>query len=145
MKALVKKYKSDLRITWHGKIAHNKVNELITHFDIMIHPSICLEVFGLNISEALAMGKPVIASRCGGAEMQIVDNVNGWLVKPNDIAALRHMIMLIVKEPHLTELTSKQIGPFRSLESHIIDLKRIYRDIYEKKTDSHGCKFSFPI
>ena len=129
MKRLVKKYKSDSRITWHGKIAHKKVNELFTQFDILVHPSIFMEVFGLNISEAMAMGKPVIATRCGGAEMQIRNGVSGWLVNPNDIAALSLVIMRVMKEPHLIEMISEQIGPVHSQESHISDLKKIYREV----------------
>jgi len=137
MKRLVKKYKSDSRIIWQGKIVHDKVNELISRFDIMVHPSICMEVFGLNISEALAMGKPVIATRCGGAEMQIEDGVNGWLVDPNDIVALNQVILRVMKEPHLIEMISEQIGPVHSLESHIRELKTAYRETYEEKTSCH--------
>ncbi len=97
MNVLIKRYKADTRIIWHGKIDHSRVNDLITQFDIMIHPSIYLEVFGLNIAESLVMGKPVIATRCGGAEMQVKDGVNGLLVKPNDIQALKHEMMKVIK------------------------------------------------
>ena len=83
--------------------------ELISQFDIMIHPTISLEVFGLNIAEALALGKPVIATQCGGAEMQIRDAVNGFLVPPNDIEALKKAIMKIVKEPAIIERLVNQI------------------------------------
>ena len=85
---LKKRYASDTRIVWHGKIPAEHVFEVIKPFHIAVHPTICLEIFGLNISEALAMGKPVLATRCGGAEMQIEDGVNGWLVTPNDVEAL---------------------------------------------------------
>ena len=129
MRLLKKKYKSDPRINWHGKINHNKVNELITQFDVMVHPSIYLEVFGLNISEALTMGKPVIATRCGGAEMQIQDSVNGWLVKPNDIDSLNHMIIQVIREAYLIEMMQEQIETVHSIELHCKDLKKIYREI----------------
>ena len=61
---------------------------MIKSYHIAVSVPIYLEVFGLNIAEALAMGKPVLATRCGGAEMQIEDGVNGWLVEPNNIKAL---------------------------------------------------------
>lgn len=87
-KELKRKSASDSRIVWHGKVASEQVFDMIKSLHIAVHPTICLEIFGLNIAEALAMGKPVLATRCGGAEMQIEEGVNGWLVDPNDVEAL---------------------------------------------------------
>lgn len=94
-KKLKREYTSDSRIVWHGKVASEQVFEVIKSFHIAVHPTICLEIFGLNIAEALAMGKPVLATRCGGAEMQIEDGVNGWLVEPGNISALTQKIQEI--------------------------------------------------
>lgn len=94
-KKLKRKYAADSRIIWHGKIASEQVFEVIKSYHIAVSVPIYLEVFGLNIAEALAMGKPVLATRCGGAEMQIEDGVNGWLVKPNDVNALTRKIQEI--------------------------------------------------
>ena len=87
-KRLKKLYASDTRIVWHGKIPAEQVFEVIKPFHISVSVPIYLEVFGLNMAESLAMGKPVLATRCGGAEMQIEDGVNGWLITPNDVEAL---------------------------------------------------------
>ncbi|WP_288179860.1 glycosyltransferase family 4 protein, partial [Bacteroides sp. CAG:633] len=85
-------YSSDPRIIWHGKVTPEQIFNTIQNFHVLIHPTICLEIFGLNIAEALAMGKPVLATRCGGAEMQIEEGVNGWLVEPNDVEELTKKI-----------------------------------------------------
>lgn len=92
---LKKRYASDLRIVWHGKVAPEDVYEQVRDYHVEVHPTICLEIFGLNIAEALAMGKPVLATRCGGAEMQIEDGVNGWLVEPNDVGSLAEKLQEI--------------------------------------------------
>lgn len=94
-KELKRKSASDSRIVWHGKVASEQVFDMIKSLHIAVHPTICLEIFGLNIAEALAMGKPVLATRCGGAEMQIEDGVNGWLVEPGNISALTQKIQEI--------------------------------------------------
>ncbi|OUO23512.1 glycosyltransferase [Alistipes sp. An31A] len=86
--ALKKRFASDQRIVWHGKVAPDKVFDVIGSFHVAVSVPIYMEIFGLNIAEALAMGKPVLATRCGGAEMQIKNGVNGWLVEPNDVGAL---------------------------------------------------------
>lgn len=44
-----------------------------------------IETFGIVLIESLALGLPVVATRCGGPESIIIDNENGYLVNNNDI------------------------------------------------------------
>jgi len=46
------------------------------------------EAFGRTTVEAMAMGKPVIATAHGGSLETVVHNENGWLVQPSDPKAL---------------------------------------------------------
>lgn len=110
MKYLLKKYKADTRIIWHGKVPHEELNTMIADYDVLIHPAIYLEIFGLNIAEALAIGKPVLATRCGGAEMQIQDGKNGWLVPPNDAQALEEKLRTIIDEKEILSFTPHVIS-----------------------------------
>ncbi|NTU67260.1 MAG: glycosyltransferase family 4 protein [Chlorobiaceae bacterium] len=103
---LRKSSRSDLRIIWHGKIDNERLYEQTMGYDVMVHPAIFLEVFGLNIAEALASGKPVVATRSGGPEMQVRDGVNGFLVAPNDAIALRRSMERFVNEPALARRMS---------------------------------------
>ncbi|MGM0934482.1 MAG: glycosyltransferase [Bacteroidota bacterium] len=104
--SLKKRFKNNNRIFWQGKIPSETVTETIKEFDVMVHPTICLEIYGLNIAEALSMGKPVIATRCGGAEMQIENNVNGILVKPNNVSELK-----IAMKNHLNNPIDISVNP----------------------------------
>jgi glycosyltransferase involved in cell wall biosynthesis len=49
--------------------------------------------------EAMAAGLPLISSRVGGAAELIVDNENGLLVPPEEIAALRRAIVALAADP----------------------------------------------
>ena len=62
----------------------------------MIHPAVYHEVYGIAIAEALSMGRPVLATKCKGSEMQIEDGKNGWLVECNDKNALQNAIAHII-------------------------------------------------
>ncbi|MBW1636507.1 MAG: glycosyltransferase family 4 protein, partial [Deltaproteobacteria bacterium] len=42
------------------------------------------EAFGRTTVEAMAMGKPVIATAHGGSLETVIDGENGWLVTPSD-------------------------------------------------------------
>ncbi|EKD39315.1 MAG: hypothetical protein ACD_75C00442G0008 [uncultured bacterium] len=46
------------------------------------------EAFGRTTVEAMAMGKPVIATAHGGSLETVIHRKNGWLVKPSDPKAL---------------------------------------------------------
>ncbi len=123
MRQLQKEYYKDSRIVWHGKVSYNQMEELTKEFDCLVHPAIYLEVFGLNIAEALQAGKYVIATRCGGAEMQIVEGSNGWLVKPNDVKELRTAMQRYCSEkPQPSNSKCKPIG----IADHVESLMSLY-------------------
>lgn len=124
-KELKRKYTADSRIIWHGKIASEQVFDVIKSFHIAVSVPIYLEVFGLNIAEALAMGKPVLATRCGGAEMQIEDGVNGWLVEPNDVNALTRKIQEI-SDSFTTYDSSLSTQRAISIQAHCKSLIKLY-------------------
>lgn len=98
-----KKYKEHLNqlatgknVIFHGEISNNELESIVKDMHVMIHPAIFLEVYGITIAESLSMGRPVLATRCGGAEMQVRDGVNGWLIETNDVVALRKRILEII-------------------------------------------------
>lgn len=128
MEGLQHRYRAT-NIVWYGKVDPDKVFDSIQDFDVMVHPTICLEIFGLNIAEALAMNKPVLATRCGGAEMQIHEGVNGWLVAPNDVEALRNKMREIV-DIDITMDVSTLHDNVISIDKHVKDLIQVY----EKET-----------
>ena len=101
---------------------------MIKSFHIAVSVPIYLEVFGLNIAEALAMGKPVLATRCGGAEMQIEDGVNGWLVEPNNIKALTQK-MQEISDRFTTYDSSLSTQRVISIQTHCESLIKLYETV----------------
>ena len=122
MRRLQRKYRKDRRIVWHGKVPLDRMHEATQGLAALVHPTICLEVFGLNIAEALSQGQWVIATRCGGAEAQITDGENGTLVPPNDPIALRAALQAYLaqpRQPHGSHVLS--------VEEHVSLLLETYR------------------
>jgi glycosyltransferase involved in cell wall biosynthesis len=114
---------------WYGSQSHGMIPEHIAACDVMVHPAICLEVYGLTMAEALAVGRPVIATRCGGAEMQIRDGENGFLIPSNDPAALAKKIESLLHNPAEILRLASNIQPVRSLSTHVQDILAIYREV----------------
>ena len=134
MASLQKKYASDSRVVWHGKVPPAEVYGTIRGYHVSSSSSSSyLESFGLNIAESLAMGKPVLATRCGGAEMQIEEGVNGWLVPTNNAAALRAKMEEIIRDkaalPAMSDACRRSVIPLRT---HCEELLGIYGGIVKK-------------
>ena len=127
MNRLKRKYHKDSRIIWHGKVPYNQMQELTRDFNCLVHPAIYLEVFGLNIAESLQAGRYVIATRCGGAEMQIHNENEGLLVEPNDVKALTLAMEQFVSQPKSS--TSNVIN----IHQHIENLIDLYKTIKQSK------------
>lgn len=66
-------------------------------------PSVWAEPFGLVALEAMASGRPVIASRIGGLTDIVLDGETGLLVPPGDAAALRAALARLLADPALRE------------------------------------------
>lgn len=56
--------------------------------DVVVSASTRPEGFGRVIAEALAMGRPVVATEHGGANEIVEDGDTGWLVPPDDAKAM---------------------------------------------------------
>jgi glycosyltransferase involved in cell wall biosynthesis len=69
---------------WHG---HEELPAFLRAGDLLVHASV-REQFGQVLVEAMACGLPVIAVDRGGPASIVDDPASGWLVEPDDTAAL---------------------------------------------------------
>jgi glycosyltransferase involved in cell wall biosynthesis len=73
-------------VRFRGGLSLEAVAEAMRGCDIFVMPS-TYETFGLVYVEALATGKPVVGTRCGGPEDFVTDAL-GRLVSPRDVPGL---------------------------------------------------------
>jgi trehalose synthase len=92
------KYKSDIKILLVN--SDILVNCLQRKAAVIIQKSI-REGFGLVVAEALYKGTPVVASNVGGIPFQVIDNVNGYLVDPDDLKGFAAKIILLLNDEKL--------------------------------------------
>jgi trehalose synthase len=82
------------------------VNALQRHASVVVQKSLA-EGFGLTVAEAMWKGRPVVASRVGGIEEQIVDGESGVLLDdPRDLAAFGRAVTSLLDDP----LHGEQVG-----------------------------------
>lgn len=74
------------------------VPRLLSAYDLFVQPSLW-EGFGLTLVEAMAVGKPVVATRVGGIPEIVRHGRDGVLVPPGDVAALAGAIVELLDDP----------------------------------------------
>jgi glycosyltransferase involved in cell wall biosynthesis len=67
--------------------------------DMVVVPSRLPEALGRVAIEAMAHRRPPLVARIGGLPETVEDRVSGWIVAPNDAAALAHTLSEIATRP----------------------------------------------
>lgn len=83
--------------TWMGRLPRNEAMGCLNLMDVVVVPS-RFEGFGLTAIEAMACGKPVVASRVDGLAEIIQDGVNGFLVSSEDVDGFSVHIVELAKD-----------------------------------------------
>jgi glycosyltransferase involved in cell wall biosynthesis len=69
--------------------------------DVLVHSSILPEPFGLVVTEAMALGIPVVAANAGGPLEIITDGVDGFLADPRDPPTVAARVNALLTDPML--------------------------------------------
>ncbi len=105
-----------------------ELKELYRGAIAVLLPSRVHENFPLMVLEALASGKPVIASDVGGVPEMIDDRVNGFLVSPTDDFGWVEAMMRLAIDDRLCESMSRAA---RTTVEHRFKLDDHYRRLME--------------
>ena len=89
----VNKYKMSNKVLLLGEKLHDEIADWMNASDLLVLPSI-KESFGVVQLEAMACGKPVVATRNGGSEEVIVSDDLGFLCNNQDISDMATKILL---------------------------------------------------
>ncbi|MFC1478836.1 glycosyltransferase family 4 protein [Candidatus Margulisiibacteriota bacterium] len=80
-------------VFWHGSI--DNIIDFFNEMDIIIVPSLS-EPFGRVVIEAMAAGKPVIGSNCGGIPEIIQNGETGFLAEPGNSIDLSRVMFEVM-------------------------------------------------
>jgi glycosyltransferase involved in cell wall biosynthesis len=83
-----------------GFVQHDELQQLYARAAVVACPS-RREGFGVACLEAMAHGRPVVATRVGGLLDLVVDGETGIVVPPRDSAALRSALERLLADPDL--------------------------------------------
>lgn len=87
-----------MNTTWFGALTGAELAAAYASFDAFVHTG-TEETFGQTVQEAHASSVPVIAPRAGGPIDLVEHGVDGYLFSPEDDAALRLAVELMLDDP----------------------------------------------
>ena len=111
------------------------MSRVMQGMDIVVLPSLN-EGMGRVLVEAMAAGKPVVASRTGGIPDLVEHGRNGWLVAPGETGPLASAIGNLIRDADTRRRMGAQglkMAPAFSVEKMIEKIDALYRQLIRLK------------
>jgi glycosyltransferase involved in cell wall biosynthesis len=110
------------------------VRNILEAIDLLVHPSF-EEGFSNAILEAMAAGKPVVATAVGGNPEAVVDGVTGLLVPPGEPESLAAAVIRMLNDPAALsafgEAGRRRVLELFDLGDMIKKYERVYMEVLE--------------
>jgi len=114
-----------------GDIPYNLLPYYYASCNVFVNPSL-IEGFGIVAIEAMASGRPVIATNVGGTTDIIIDGFNGFLVKPKSPDELAEKIIYLLDNPDVSRKIAangrRTVEEKFSKEKQIKGVLNVYRE-----------------
>jgi glycosyltransferase involved in cell wall biosynthesis len=108
------------------------VAQFYAAFDALVLPS-SNEGTPVSAIEALAAGRPVVATRVGGVPDVVVDGEDGFLVEPGATDDLAERLVRLARDPGLRDRMGRagreRVLPRYAVERLVDDVDRLYRSL----------------
>lgn len=118
-----------------GEVEPRQLSGYYSACDIFLMPSERFPSDGLNVvvPEAMACGRPVVASSAGGNDIVVFNGVNGYLHAAGDPADLAEKVMRLINDPaQRNEMGTKSVELVRS-RFNWLSIAEYYIDSYRKR------------
>lgn len=113
-------------IQFMGRIANDRVGEVLADSDVMVVPSLWYENSPVVIQEARAAGVPIIASGHGALAEKVRHEVDGLHFPPGEVGALRQTLRRLVNEPDLLPRLRRNVSAPSDMGEHVRHLELVY-------------------
>ena len=133
LEALTQKFGLSERVRFLGNL--RDVSKPLAAMDVFTLPAVWREGFGLSVAEAMACGKPIIATNIWALNALIENRVNGILVEPRSVSALAEAILFIYKNKtfreSIAEAGRKTAAERFSMDRMVRELETVYEEVLQ--------------
>lgn len=128
LEKLVQDLNIDSITTFYGQ--QTDVASYLKRASIFVYPSICPEVFGISIVEAMAYGVPCISNNVGGIPEVIKNGVSGLLCDTFDPDELASKINTIIGQDNTQMiLEGRKTAEYFSIENTVKGMQQVFEEI----------------
>jgi glycosyltransferase involved in cell wall biosynthesis len=131
MRRLARRLGVEQRVHFQGWLNAERLTQELAKASVVAIPSLWPEPFGLVGIEALAAGRPVVASFTGGIPDWLQDGVTGVGVRPGDVQGLARALDKLLADPtrqnEIGMAGSEMVAVRFSPERHVEALLEAYR------------------
>jgi len=143
IKGVVKDLGLQENIIFTGLIEYEKIPEIISVLDILVHTSL-LEGLARVIPQAYLLKKPVVSFDIDGASEVVLNNKTGFLVEPKNSEQLAEAIITLTKDRKLREKLGENgynlVRENWSQEKMVNDLELIYNQLRNSAVTNFNSK-----
>lgn len=110
------------------------VPEIMASIDILVLTSLW-EGLPLVIPQAMASGKPVVATKVDGSEEAVVEGETGFLVRPRDVDGASRTVLKLLSDPDLRKRMGekgREMAPYFDEARMIAEEIRLYEELLEE-------------
>lgn len=127
----VREHEMEAHVQFLGPLPEDKVQSEFSHCSVLALPS-AQETTPLVIAQAMAAGKPVVATRVGGvADMIGSDGLRGFTVEVGDIYGMAEKIACLLQNPDLRERMSQNNHRFALEYNHLGSVAARTFEVYQ--------------
>ncbi|MFL6538893.1 MAG: glycosyltransferase family 4 protein [Chthoniobacterales bacterium] len=137
MRAHAAKLRLNSEITWHGWLAPEALREVLQSSDCFVNPS-HYEGMPNAVLEAMACGKPIIASRVAGHEDLVIDGETGFLFSLDAPAELAGALRMLSDNPARAWQMGENGRDFVKRNFSWSRVAAAYANLFEPKANSAG-------
>jgi PEP-CTERM/exosortase A-associated glycosyltransferase len=128
------------KVVFTGRVPHSEVGKYYSLVDLLVYPRKAMRltdlVTPLKPLEAMAQGKPVIASDVGGHKELIIDNKTGFLFKAGDVAQLSERIIALLNDKEQLQSVLSHgrdyVENIRNWRNSVSNYLPLYKSLIEK-------------
>ncbi len=124
--AAVKNYPN---IKHEGSFSDSSLPDILYNADCLINPTRRHETFSLVLSEAWMAKLPVIAAASGALSTRIRNNVDGFLIEPDNLSELTDVINKVVGNPAVLDDMRSNIREVMTIKKYYQEIEKIYQGL----------------
>jgi PEP-CTERM/exosortase A-associated glycosyltransferase len=141
LKEQIAKSSKRLRVVIPGRFSHDKIPGIYSLIDILVYPRYSMRltelVTPLKPLEAMAMGKPLVASNVGGHRELVQDGFTGLLFRPGDADDLAKKLGQLLDQPEIRQKLAWQANGWVRQNHTWSKTTAVYSTVYSRALSRH--------